>query len=121
MRQISRQIGVRRRRDCFTALAMTSPLISSRTSRSSHWVLWLWGRCVISSAIPARRSSAERPNAQAHQALAGGDGRVASGRRMTNEAMTTSASATTLPAAKIVEYCSPIRSRNGPVPNAATP
>src|SRR4029077_18585085 len=72
-------------------------------------------------AIPARRSSAERPNAQAHQALAGGDCRVASGPRMTNEAMTTSISATMLPAAKIVEYCSPIRSRNGPVPNAAMP
>jgi hypothetical protein len=35
--------------------------------------------------------------------------------------MTAKGSATMLPAAKIVENGSPIRSRSGPVPNAATP
>jgi hypothetical protein len=39
---------------------------------------------------------------------------------MTNEAMTVQGSATMLPAAEIVENGSPIRSRSGQVPNAAT-
>jgi hypothetical protein len=65
-----------------------------------------------------RASNRARPE---HQALAGGDCRAASGRRMTNEAMTTSGSPTMLAAAKMVENGSPIISRNGPVPNAATP
>src|ERR1700722_17608538 len=41
--------------------------------------------------------------------------------RMKNAAMTTRGTATILPAAKMVENDSPIRSRNGPMPNAATP
>ena len=41
--------------------------------------------------------------------------------RMKNAAITTRGTATILPAAKMVENDSPIRSRNGPMPNAATP
>jgi coenzyme Q-binding protein COQ10 len=41
--------------------------------------------------------------------------------RMKNAAMTTRGTATKLPPAKMVENDSPIRSRNGPMPNAATP
>ena len=40
---------------------------------------------------------------------------------MTNQATTTRGAATMLPAEKIVENDSPMESRNGPVPNAATP
>ena len=40
---------------------------------------------------------------------------------MTNQATTTSGTATMLPIAKIVENGNPIPSRNGPIPNAATP
>jgi len=40
---------------------------------------------------------------------------------MIKAAMTAKGRATTLPAAKIMENGSPIMSRSGPVPNAATP
>ena len=40
---------------------------------------------------------------------------------MTNQVTTTSGRATMLPAEKILENDSPMESRNGPVPNAATP
>jgi hypothetical protein len=54
------------------------------------------------------------------ETLAGGYCR-ARGRRMTNQATRTSGTAKILPDANIVENGSPIVSRNGPVPNAATP
>ena len=82
----------------------------TRSARSSLLQLWT---LLIAAALSSGRHIVQRylPEPGAFGGLA----------RMRNAAMTTRGTATILPAAKMVENDSPIRSRNGPMPNAATP